>query len=147
MEYKLANPSDPYTFLADDLETAALVVFSISTMYGATNKEGKVEVPVFIFGGSEEWYAEQFGRTPEDGLKAKREQLAAALGSVMLGDFEDRRRYEAALAAITDPHKKEEFITQWQDGHSSLNDIGTYCHKLAERIKPEALGEETGGKP
>lgn len=137
MEYSLVNPSDPYTFIADDLETAAIVVYSLSLGYGATTKDGKIAVPIFIFGGAEEWYSKQFGRSVEDGVKAKRKQVAEALSSMMLGHFEDRRRYEAALAAITDPNKKEEFIAEWQDGCSSLNDIGTYCHKLAKELNRE----------
>lgn len=139
MEYKLANPSDPYTFVADDLETAALVVFMLSTAYGANTKNGEIAVPIFIFGGAEEWYAEQFGRNIEEGITAKKEQLVAALNSMTLGDFEDRRRYEAALAAITEADKKAEFIAKRQDGRSSLNEIGTRCHKLAEALlKQEA---------
>lgn len=134
MEYKLANPSDPYTFVADDLETAALVVFMLSTAYGANTKSGEVAVPIFIFGGAEEWYAKQFGRNIEEGITAKKEQLIAALKSMTLGNFEDRRRYEAALAAITEEDKKAEFIAKWQDGRSSLNDIGTHSHKLAEAL-------------
>ena len=39
MEYELINPSDPYTFIADDLETAALVVFIFGTAYGAEPKD------------------------------------------------------------------------------------------------------------
>lgn len=137
MEYELHNPSDPYTFLAEDLEVASLVVFSISTLYGAEAKVGGDSVPIFMFGGAKEWYIEQFGRTPDEGLEAKREELAEALNSMMYGGFEDRRRYEAALAAITDPEKKEVFIAEWQDGHSSMNDIGTYAHILGKRLKKQ----------
>lgn len=139
-EYELINPSDPYTFLADDLETAALVVLALSTAYGAKSKDGDEEVPVFLFGGAEEaekWYTEQFGRSPEDGTKAKKKQLASVFESVMLGNFEDRRRYAAALEAITDPNKRDAFISVWQDGHSSLNNIGTYCHSLAKALKKQ----------
>lgn len=110
MEYELKNPSDPYTFFAEDLEVASLVVFSISTLYGAEAKEGGDSVPIFIFGGAKEWYIEQFGRTPDEGLKAKREALAEALSSMMYGGFEDRRRYEAALTAITDTEKKRRLL-------------------------------------
>lgn len=47
IQYQLINPSDPYTFLAPDLETAALTVFCLGTMYGA-EPQGKGEnVPVF----------------------------------------------------------------------------------------------------
>lgn len=135
MEYELKNPSDPYTFLAADFEVATLTVFSISTLYGAEAKEGGESVPIFLFGGAREWYIEQFGRTPDEGKEAKKEELATALSSMMYGGFEDRRRYEAALTAITDPEKREKFITECQDGHSSLNDIGTYCHELAKRLR------------
>ena len=135
MGYELKNPSDPYTFLAADFEVATLTVFSISTLYGAEAKEGGESVPIFLFGGAREWYIEQFGRTPDEGEEAKKEELATALSSMMYGGFEDRRRYEAALTAITDPEKREKFITEWQDGHSSLNDIGTYCHELAKRLR------------
>ena len=35
--------------------------------------------------------------------------------------------------------KREEFIVKWQDGCSSLNDIGTYAHQLAKDIEREAI--------
>lgn len=135
MEYELINPSDPYTFIAPDKEVAALVVFTISTLYGAKSKDGSEEIPVFIFGGSAEWYQEEFGRTPDEGLADRRKQVAGALGSFMYGHFEDRKRYTAALRAITDPERLDQFKAEWQDGHSSLNDIGTYAHKMAKRIE------------
>ena len=147
MEYELINPSDPYTFIAEDLETAALAVFLISTLFGAKPKDGGEDVPVFILGGAREWYSERFGRTPDEGLAAKRNSVAKALSSMMYGCFEDRRRYEAALAAITDEQKKEEFIAAWQDGHSSMNDIGTYCHKLAKSFRLAKEAEENGINP
>ena len=138
MEYELINPSDPYTFIAEDFETAALVVLALSPAYGAVSKDGSQKVPVFIFGPSnmaDEWYTEQFGRTATEGLEAKKLPLAASLESMMLGGFEDRKRYSAALEAITDEKKRQRFIEQWQDGRSSLNDIGTRAHKIAEWIK------------
>ena len=79
VEYELINPSDPYTFIAPDKEVAALVVFTISTLYGAKSKDGSEEIPVFIFGGSAEWYQEEFGRTPDEGLADRRKQVAGAL--------------------------------------------------------------------
>lgn len=134
MEYELKNPSDPYTFMSADREVAALVVFSLSMFYGAEPKEGDGDIPIFLFGGAAEWYQETFGRNPDEGLKERKPEVAEALGSFMYGYFEDRRRYEAALAAITEPEKKEQFKAAWQDGRSSLNDIGTYAHKMAKRL-------------
>ena len=68
-EYELINPSDPYTFLAKTKESAALAVFLLGTMYGASPKDDDEEkrIPVFLFGGAEEWYQEEFGRSTEEG--------------------------------------------------------------------------------
>ena len=136
MEYELINPSDPYTFIAEDKETAALTIFLLGTLYGAEteNREEENSIPVFILGGSEEWYIKEFGRTPEEGFAHKKEAVKKALASFMLGHFRDRQRYEAALQAIDDPDKKKIFIENWQDACSSLNDIGTRAHQYAEQI-------------
>lgn len=92
MQYELINPSDPYTFLADTKEVAALTVFCIDAMYGAESEDGNETVPIFPFGGSEKWYKETFHRTVEEGLQENREQVAQAMLSFMFGHFEDRRR-------------------------------------------------------
>lgn len=139
MEYALINPSDPYTFLAPDLEVAALVVFLLGTMYGAKSKDEKNTVQIFMFGGAKEWYQSEFKRTPDEGLEKRRTEVADALASMMYGNFEERRRYQAALSAITDDQKREEFIAEWQDGRSSLNDIGGYAHKLAKKIRNRSI--------
>lgn len=144
MQYELINPSDPYTFIAENKEIAALVVFSLSTMYGAVSQDGKEEIPLFMFGGAQEWYINEFGRNPDDGLEANQKEVAFALSSFMYGHFEDRRRYEAALNAITDEVKKEQFIAEWQDSRSSITDIGTYAHQLGKSLikKKGATDEE-----
>ncbi len=143
MEYELINPSDPYTFIAADYETAVLTVFLISTMYGAKSKDDKNEVPVFIFGGSREWYKVQFNRTPDEGLIIKKQQVIVALESFIYGGFEDRRIYRAALNAITDLSKREQFIKEWQDRRSSFNNIGEYANNLAKKMKKEQDKQQT----
>ncbi len=137
IEYELINPSDPYTFLAKTKESAALAVFLLGTMYGASPKDDNEEkrIPVFLFGGAEEWYQEEFGRSTEEGLEKEKKNVADALLSFMYGHFEDRRRYEAALKAITDEEKKKEFMKEWQNGRSSMNNIGGYAHKLGAKLK------------
>lgn len=145
-QYELINPSDPYTFMAKNREVAALVVFSLSTAYGAESEDYKENIPIFLFGGAKEWYQEEFGRSPDDGLKAERIPVSEALLSFVYGHFEDRRRYEAALEAITDPDKKKKFIDEWQDGHTSMNDIGTYAHRLGEKLMASDQEPVTGEK-
>jgi len=137
MQYELINPSDPYTFIAKNKEVAALTVFLISTMYGARSETGEEEVPVFLIGNPESWYQSEFHRPTDEGFLLNKKEVAKALESFMLGNFEDRQRYEIALNAITDPVKKEEFIAAWQEGRSSLNNIGTYAHALSKKLQLE----------
>ena len=135
MEFELINPSDPYTFMASSNEVAALTVFLIGSAYGANAKDDSFEVPITMFGGGAEWYQEQFGHSTDDGLTENKEEVTKALEeSMMYGGFEDRNRYQAALNAIDDDEKREKFIAEWQDGRSSLNDIGNYCHALAKKL-------------
>ncbi len=136
MEYELINPSDPYTFIAADKEVAALVIGNLSLAFGAETKDRAEEdgVPIFIFGGFEEWYQEEFGRTPAEGLAAKKNELGEALVSFMLGRFEDRERYNAALEAIDSPEKAEVFKRKWQDGRTSLNNIGDVAHSIGNKL-------------
>ena len=71
----------------------------------------------------------------EAGLKAEKKNVADALLSFMYGSFEDRRRYEAALNAITDEEAKKVFMEKWQDGRTSMKNIGEYAHQLGEKLK------------
>ncbi len=136
MDYELINPSDPYTFIAADKEVAALVIGSLSLAFGAEtkNKAEENRVPIFMFGGFEEWYQEEFGRTPAEGLAAKKNEVGEALTSFMIGHFEDRVRYNAALEAIDDPEKAEVFKTKWQDRRTSLNNIGGVAHSIGKNL-------------
>lgn len=134
MEFELINPSDPYTFIASSNEVAALTVFLIGSTYGAMAKDNSFEVPITMFGGGAEWYQEQFGHSADDGLAENKAEVAKALESMVYGRFEDRKRYQSALNAIDDDEKREKFIEEWQDGRSSLNDIGNYCHALSKKL-------------
>lgn len=134
LEFELINPSDPYTFFAQNEEVASLIVLCLNTMYGAKSKDETIEIPIFMFGGSEEWYFEKFNRTPDEGLEIHKKAVKEGLDSFMYGSFKDRERYELALSLIDDEDKKEEFKEKWNDARSSFNDIGTYAHKLAKKI-------------
>ena len=142
MKYKLIIPMDPYTFVADDYETAVLAVFSINTLYGAESKDGKRKVPIFFYESAMDWYESTFGRTLDDELEEKTLLIANALSSMMSGSFEDRRKHEAALAAITDQQKKDEYIAEWRDGCSS--NIGSMAHVQAEFLRKKYLKKQLG---
>lgn len=60
MKYELINPSDKIFFYAPSLLIASLSVFLLSTKYGAKSQESDDEVPIFIFGGAEQWLKDKF---------------------------------------------------------------------------------------
>lgn len=138
--YELINMHDPYTFVAKNQEVAALTVACFGSTYGAEaeNRDKGLRVPVFIFGGFEEWYQEKFDRPFEEGVRALRGDIRDALESLVIGGFNDRTVYRTAIDAIDDPVKKEQFVQTWKKQHlSSLYDLGDYAKKLIQKIMPE----------
>jgi hypothetical protein len=146
MLYIFENPSDPYVFAAANRETAALTVLMLGVEYGATPREGDENVPIFIFGGAEEWYEKTFGRTMTEGFAALKGEVAASLESFMYGDFNDWKKYQSALNAIDDPAKRDAFRAEWQDGISSLNDIGGYAHQIGAKIREKSARKQARTK-
>lgn len=143
LKYTLHNPSDPYTFLASDQEVAALVIGILSTTFGADTEDENEDtrIPIFIFGGYNEWYQDRFSRAPKEGLKARKKEVGEALQSFVLGGFKDRDRYNAALEAIDDPAKRDAFMQKWHDGRTSLNDIGSQAHRIGRKLMEELANE------
>lgn len=135
MQYEIINSSDPYTFVAQSREVAALTIFLLGTQYAAEPETGEEGVPLFIFGGAEDWYLETFMRTPEEAFDTLLKEVIESLDSVMLGEFTDRKRYDLALNAIDCPEKKKQFKEAWQESRSSTNDIGSYAHVMAAKLK------------
>jgi hypothetical protein len=108
--------------------------------YGANEIDGTRRVPVFLFGGHDEWFKATFGRTFEESLKLvaseKRAAWAECFDSTIIGDAADRRTYLAGLALIDDPEKRKQWRDRWHDERrSSLNDIGTAARKRATALR------------
>lgn len=141
MIYDLINPSDPITFEAPDLKIAALVTIVLGGgQYAAEPEDDGTEgVPVMMFGGGPEWWSAHFdepldGAGDRDGVR-----LAAALRSVCCANRVDRRLYDSALRAITDPAAREAFVAEWNDQkRSSMNDIMGRAHHVAAKLEAAA---------
>ena len=95
MKFNLINPSDPYTIEAVDLEVAAVAVAFLGCGKYALEGIGAAagqDVPIFLFGGHDEWFTKKFGKnfeaTSEHVVEHRPEELAAALDSVALGRAE-----------------------------------------------------------
>jgi len=114
MQFEIINPSDPYTMTAPDLEVAAVAVSLLGDgkypLKGLGDDAGQ-DVPPFLFGGHDEWFASKFGMnyeaTAEHVLNHRAGELAESLDSVTLG--KERR--------------------------SSLNDIGGRARSLATAVR------------
>ena len=108
MRFDLVNPSDPYTFEADDHEIAAVAVCLLGNgkyMADALGDDADKDnhVPAFLFGGHDEWFVSRFGAsyesTAERVLKTRCDALARALESVTLGREERSSMNNIAGAA------------------------------------------------
>jgi hypothetical protein len=141
--WEIINPSDAYTIEAPDFRTAAAAVLVLGEGKYGLRPEDEDEgesMPLFLFGGHEGFLATHFGG--EDGLgefiRDNPGPLADAFDSVLLGRFDRRRDYKAALAAIDDPVKREQFRDAWHDNRSSLNDIGGRARDIARHLRGRA---------
>lgn len=136
--YEIINPSDPCTFLAPDVITAFLVVALLGEgRYAAEPQEEGVEkVPLFLFGGSQEWWEKHGDGEPMEGMIDRHlATLVPALRSVCVGRVSERRLFDMALESIDDAAKKAAFVARWNDEkRSSMNDIMGRAHHYAERL-------------
>lgn len=133
MIYEVINPSDPVAIEADDVSIARAAVLIIGEgSYALTDEEGKTVLPIFIFGGGDQfeaWEARE-GFNFAAILKDRKPELAACLRSAACMEMRDRR---ALLAAVgSDPGALERFN---EERRSSLNDICGRAHMLADALE------------
>lgn len=114
MEFEISNPSDYCTMKARDLEVAAVAVCILGNgaygLDGIGKDEGK-GVPIFLFGGHDEWFKEKFGRTLDESetlMESKPAELADCLESVSYRQGRER---------------------------TSMNDIRGRAHSLAKHLR------------
>lgn len=138
MIYEIINPSDPYTLVADDLEVATVAVCMLREGRYALRpeEENAPGVPLFFFGGQDDWCYARFGMHFEslcdEIIKQKRDALATCLESVVIGD---RRQYEQAIVGKSDDLIAC-FRTAWHEEHrSSMNNIGARAWAIAARLR------------
>lgn len=108
VEYEIVNPSDKAFVSGNDWEAVCLSVLVVGAgKYGIT---GAKDMPVFYFGGHDEWFQEQFGRTFAESIEhVGRKKIAEALASFRLASE-----------------------------RSSMNDFVGYAHKKAKELLEDA---------
>ena len=142
MLYEIVNPSDPYTIEAESLDVAFVAcIFLGGGQYGLREiQNGRTAIPLFIFGGCEEWckgeFKESFKAIVDRVTTEKSSELAACLDSCLIGNGQDRETYQTGLQLIDDPAKREQWRSKWhEDRWSSLNNIGARAWRMARELR------------
>ena len=158
MLYEIINPSDAYTIEAASLDVAFVAcvflgrgLYSFQPIDVGEDADGEPEVtkvaaeeiPLFLFGGTEEWCKQHLNESFESVVdrvtKDKATELAACFESCLIGKATDRDTYLAGLKLIEDPHNREEWRRRWHDKRrSSMNDIGGRAYLMAKRLREGA---------
>lgn len=133
MLFEIINMSDPYTMEADTYEEAAMACAVLGEgAYGLEEVGGEWSMPIFIFGGINEWCEKQFGANLDACFARNKSQLPAVLRSVLIGTPAARESFNEAMAMTDDESKRQAFRENWHDKRrSSMNDIGKRAQKLA----------------
>lgn len=144
MLWEVMNMSDYYTIKSDDFAAACGACLLLGNgNYGLVPiSEDAAEMPIFLFSPVDRidrWLSENKIADSCDALFSRREEIAAALDTVVIGD---RGEYETELAKINDSGATLEFKSLWHKKHrTSANDIGKRAVSLAEAMrKPKPSG-------
>lgn len=86
MKYEISNPSDKAFIESDDFETVCIATCILGHgYYGLKDLESITKMPIFIFGGSDEFFKENFKKSFEECLEsADKIKLADAFESIHL---------------------------------------------------------------
>lgn len=145
--YDIVNPSDGYTIEALDLEIAAVACmllgqgqYAFKPLDDSGDETEEQDVPLFLFGGVDEWCQEQFGKDVsalmDHVMESRVEELATCFDSCLIGGLAERREYESAMRLIESAENRERFRAERHDRRrSSLNDIGGRAYQMAKNLR------------
>jgi len=140
MLYEIVNPSDPYTIEAPSLDVAAMASILLGQgEYSFTSLDDGESVPMFSFGGGDEWAKKQFNEDLMEMsnrvMDTKLSEVADCLDSVLYGDAKDRVDFLAETVDLDRPNFEAARILRQQDKCSSLNDIGSRAYRMAAKLR------------
>jgi hypothetical protein len=146
--FEIINPSDAYTIEAPDLSIAgAACVLLGNGQYAFKQVDGDAEVPLFLFGGHDEWFREHCDGSLDDTLgrvmKDRRAELADCLDSTLIGTQADREEFHALTASVEAEERARLRAERHDKRRSSLNDIGARAYRMAAALRepqPEPAG-------
>jgi hypothetical protein len=143
MLYEIINMSDKYTIEADSLDVATVACLFLGQgqyAFEPIGDKSAESVPMFMFGGTEEWCQKHFKESLEalvDRITERESvKLATCLESCLIGGAADRETYAAGLKLIDDPKKRETWRNKWlEDRRSSMNNIGARAFTMAAKLR------------
>jgi hypothetical protein len=147
MIYELVTPSDPITFRADRHDIAFAAAVILGRGKAGVTAEDRTDIPAMLWLCDEKTIDETIAKqTGGLGLAAFQRlnalELAACFESFSYGRTEDRRDYDAAIEAITDPEKLAEFKAKHDDNRrTSMSEWVKAAWQLGERHRKLAADE------
>jgi hypothetical protein len=152
MQYQLNTPEKPYTFEASSFTAACVVTTLLGGGFYSLWQDGKQVMPVFMFGGVEEWFRRVFDKNFTDVVQeVSPGEIAQIYMTILAGRPEERQCYLQELSMIH--HSKGTLLTvasQWRPqykpttfGSCRIPDGGDVVELLDGRELPiqEILGE------
>lgn len=117
MVYELVTPSDPITFLAPDDKIALVCAVLLGNGNAGCTREDGVDVQsMWMFHPNPMPEIEKIlGEPMGDFIENQRKSIAECFQSFAYGSFSDRKQYDAAISAITDPGKLKQFKETHED--------------------------------
>jgi hypothetical protein len=152
MLYQLNTPEKPYTFEASNSTAACVVATLLGGGFYSLWQDEKQVMPVFMFGGAEQWYQRTFGKNFQDVVQeVSLDEITQIYMTILAGKPQERQRYLQELSMIH--HSKGTLLntaSQWRShykptpyGSCRLPDGGDVVQLLDGRELPiqEILGE------
>ena len=138
LHYEVINPSDKVTFVCEDPIIAAVVIILLGKgQYGGDCHEDDNKcVPLFMFGGFEDWWKEHVGDTKiADYIAQNTPTISEALESCMCMGIEQRKAIAKAKEHMTEEQYRKYIAEVNNDHRSSMNDICGRAFEIAKRLK------------
>lgn len=140
--YEFITPSDPITFKADNDKIAFVCVLLLGNgKAGCTNTATQESIPsMLMFSKDPDKAIEDFiGGDFKEFLEANKSSIAECFKSFAYGSVSERRTYDNACEAITDPDKLKEFKAKHEDAErSSMSRWVATAWNYAERLSKSA---------
>lgn len=140
MLFNVVNPSDPYTIEASSLDVAVMSAVLLGQgNYGFNSLDGGTDIPMFAFGGGNEWcekhFKEDLMELSNRVMDTKLNEVADCLDSVLIGDKQDRKEFAELTKDASRPMFQAMRATRQMDECSSENDIGSFAYKIAAKLR------------